>query len=115
MIPAETLSRSIDEQVVANLEPCGVPNGDSSPEPEDPFTKPENRLLLRGGEVASLLGISRAQAFRWMSRGVLPVVRMPGSRTVRVPKAALLRFIEERTREGCARRAPGTEARAHGD
>jgi len=56
-----------------------------------------DRLLLRGGEVAALMGISRAQAFRWMANGTLPTVRMPGSRTVRVPRAALLRFLEERT------------------
>lgn len=57
-------------------------------------------LLLRGGEVAKLLGISRALAFRWMQTGILPTMRVPGSRCVRVPKAALLRFIDERTREG---------------
>jgi excisionase family DNA binding protein len=58
---------------------------------------PEIPLLLRGGEVARLLGVSRALAFRWMQRGVLPTVRMPGSRTVRVPHAALVRMIEQRT------------------
>jgi len=60
-------------------------------------TQLEERILLRGREVAELLGISRALAFRWMQRGVLPIVRMPGSRTVRVPREALLKFIEERT------------------
>ena len=57
-----------------------------------------DRLLLRGREVAQLLGISRALAFRWMQEGKLPVIRMPGSRTVRVPRAALLEFIERRTK-----------------
>jgi excisionase family DNA binding protein len=60
----------------------------------------EERILLRGREVAELLGISRALAFRWMQRGVLPTVRMPGSRTVRVPREALLRFLAQRTRQG---------------
>jgi excisionase family DNA binding protein len=58
------------------------------------------RLLLRGREVATLLGISRAQAFRWMQNGTLPTLRIRGSRTVRVPRAALLRFIEDKTRQG---------------
>lgn len=45
-----------------------------------------------------MLGISRALAFRWMQRGVLPTIRIKGSRTVRVPREALLKFIEERTK-----------------
>lgn len=57
-------------------------------------------LLLRGGEVAQELGISRALAFRWMQEGILPVVRVPGARTVRVPRAALLKWIEARTGGG---------------
>ncbi|OPZ80345.1 MAG: Helix-turn-helix domain protein [bacterium ADurb.Bin429] len=52
-------------------------------------------LLLRGGEVAELLGISRALAYRWMSTGVLPVIRR--GRSIRVPRAALLRWIDEHT------------------
>src|ERR1700694_2657815 len=56
-----------------------------------------DRLLLRGREVAMLLGISRALAFRWMQNGTLPVLRLPGSRTVRVPRAELLKFIADRT------------------
>ena len=54
-------------------------------------------LLLRGIEVAKELGISRALAYRWMQNGTLPVVRVPGSKTVRVPRAALLAWIESRT------------------
>lgn len=53
--------------------------------PAAPFAGSE-RLLLRGGEVATMLGISRALAFRWMQRGVLPTIRIKGSRTVRVPR-----------------------------
>jgi excisionase family DNA binding protein len=63
----------------------------------------DERLLLRGGEVAALMGISRALAFRWMQNGTLPVLRLPGCRTVRVPKAALVRFIEARTTGDVAR------------
>jgi excisionase family DNA binding protein len=54
-------------------------------------------LLLRGTEVAELLGISRALAYRWMAAGVLPTIRVRGSRSVRVPRGALLNWIEQRT------------------
>jgi excisionase family DNA binding protein len=57
-------------------------------------------LLMRGSEVAEELGISRALAFRWMQEGILPVVRVPGARTVRVPRAALVKWIEQRTKSG---------------
>jgi excisionase family DNA binding protein len=52
-------------------------------------------LLLRGGEVAEALGISRALAYRWMQNGVLPTVRV--SRSVRVPHDGLLLWIERNT------------------
>jgi excisionase family DNA binding protein len=57
-----------------------------------------DRLLLRGGEVAAMLGISRALAFRWMQTGVLPTVRIGAGRTVRVPKDALCDWIKANTR-----------------
>lgn len=53
------------------------------------------RLLLRGPEVAQALGISRALAYKWMADGTLPTVRI--SRSVRVPHAALLAWIEANT------------------
>jgi excisionase family DNA binding protein len=69
-------------------------------------TSPEfERLLLRGGEVARMLGISRALAFQWMQKGILPTIRVPGGRTVRVPRSGLLEFIEEQTRQGGGRAA----------
>jgi excisionase family DNA binding protein len=52
-------------------------------------------LLLRGGEVAEALGISRALAYRWMQNGILPTVRV--SRSVRVPHDGLLLWIERNT------------------
>jgi len=55
------------------------------------------RLLLRGKEVAEALGISRAQAYKWMATGVLPVVRV--NRSIRVPQAALLKWVEDRTEQ----------------
>jgi len=55
------------------------------------------QLLLKGTEVAERLGISRALVFRWMQNGTLPTVRVKGSRVVRVPFEALLRWISDRT------------------
>lgn len=56
-------------------------------------------LLLRGGEVAEVLGCSRSLAFKWMSAGVIPTVRVPGSRAIRVPRAALLEWIAQHTQQ----------------
>jgi excisionase family DNA binding protein len=54
-------------------------------------------LLLRGNEVAKLLNCSRSIAYRWMAAGVIPTVRVPGSRSIRVPRQALLDWIDQRT------------------
>jgi excisionase family DNA binding protein len=59
-------------------------------------------LLLRGHEVAQALNISRAQAYRWMQTGILPTVRVAGGRSVRVPREALTRWINENTHTGQA-------------
>lgn len=59
-------------------------------------------LLLRGTEVAEALGCSRALAYRWMAAGVLPTVRVPGSRSIRVPREALLEWIKTNTQAGAA-------------
>jgi excisionase family DNA binding protein len=59
-------------------------------------------LLLRGVEVAEILGISRALAYRWMASGVLPTVRVPGSRSIRVPRDGLLEWIRQNTQAGIA-------------
>jgi len=60
------------------------------------------RLLLRGGEVADLIGCSRAMAYRLMQRGVIPSVRVPGGKAVRVPREALEKWIRDNTRAGVA-------------
>jgi excisionase family DNA binding protein len=62
-------------------------------------------LLLRGGEVARLVGCSRAMAYRLMQRGTIPVVRIPGGKTIRVPQDSLLEWIKVNTRGGVAEAA----------
>ena len=56
--------------------------------------------LLRGSEVAEVIGCSRAMAYRLMQRGTIPVVRIPGGKTVRVPRGALQEWIRDNTRAG---------------
>ena len=41
-------------------------------------------LLLRGREVAELIGCSRALAYRLMQRGAIPTIRLPGGKSIRV-------------------------------
>lgn len=55
-------------------------------------------LLLTAGEVARLLGLGRSTVFALLAAGDLPVVRI--GRSVRVPRAALERWIDERTDRG---------------
>jgi excisionase family DNA binding protein len=52
-------------------------------------------LLLRAAEVAKLLGLGRSTVFALLAAGELPVVRI--GRSVRVPRAALERWVDERT------------------
>ena len=55
--------------------------------------------LLRGPEVAKLIGCSRAMAYRLMQRGTIPVVRIPGGKTVRVPYGALMEWVRQNTQQ----------------
>jgi excisionase family DNA binding protein len=57
----------------------------------------QERLLLKGHEVAETLGISRALAYRWMANGILPVVKVQGSRSTRVPTEALRKWVDSQT------------------
>lgn len=57
-------------------------------------------LLLRGQEVAELIGCSRALAYRLMQRGVIPTVRVSGGKTVRVPRQALVDWVAANTQGG---------------
>ncbi len=52
-----------------------------------------NQKLLKGGEVAVLLSISRTQAFILMQRGDIPTIRF--GKLVRVRMEDLEQFIEE--------------------
>ena len=58
-------------------------------------TRPLVPLLLRASEVASLLGLGRSTVFALLADGELPIVRI--GRSVRVPRAALERWIDEQT------------------
>lgn len=55
-------------------------------------------MLLRGGEVSHLLGVSRAKAYRMMQRRELPVVTL--GKSIRVPRGALEVEIRLRTEGG---------------
>lgn len=57
----------------------------------------DRQILLRGPEVAAMLGISRPTVYRWIATGFLPVIRINGF--VRVPKGALLQWIEAKTEQ----------------
>jgi excisionase family DNA binding protein len=52
-------------------------------------------LLLKAGQVAQLLGLGRSTVFALLAAGELPVIRI--GRSVRVPRVALERWIDERT------------------
>lgn len=54
-------------------------------------------LLLRAGEVARMLGLGRSKVFAMLAAGELPAVRF--GRSVRVPRLALERWVEERTQQ----------------
>lgn len=69
-------------------------NGFTSQRIEDPL---EDRLL-RAVDVQAQLGMSRAKIYRLMQNKILPTVRIGGS--VRVPRKALFKWIEENTLPG---------------
>jgi excisionase family DNA binding protein len=58
----------------------------------------EERLTYTLNEAARRLGISRALAYEAANRGELPVCRI--GRRVLVPRAALLRLLEDAPSEG---------------
>jgi excisionase family DNA binding protein len=74
----------------------GSPGG--IPRESDGAKKSAVRWLLDVGEVALVLGIGRTKAYQMMARAELPVVRI--GRLVRVPRAGLADWIEQRTITG---------------
>ncbi len=67
-------------------------------------------LLLRAGEVARLLCLGRSKVFAMLAAGELPTVRF--GRSVRVPRVALERWIEERTQQASGTGYAGGRASA---
>ena len=57
-------------------------------------------ILLRGSEVAELLSISRAKAYRLMHERAIPVLTF--GKSVRCPRAALLEFVVANTQQSGA-------------
>lgn len=53
------------------------------------------RKLLKGNDVAELLGVSRSLAYQLMRTGEIQCVRF--GRTIRVTPEAIDKFLEERT------------------
>jgi excisionase family DNA binding protein len=58
-------------------------------------------LLLKAGDVAKLLGLGRSKVFAMLAVGELPVIRI--GRSVRVPRAALERWVAEHTQDANSR------------
>lgn len=65
----------------------------------------ESAELLRAEEAATLLGLSRSKTYQLIASRVIPVFRI--GRSVRVPRTALLRWIEEQTESQQLSRDPG--------
>ena len=55
-----------------------------------------DKLLLRPQEAAELLGVGRSKVYALLAAGEIPSVRV--GKSVRVPAAALRRWVEERGR-----------------
>jgi len=60
-----------------------------------PAIAAELPLLLRAEEAAQLLSLGRSTIFQMLATGELPAVRV--GRAVRVPRAALERWVRERS------------------
>jgi excisionase family DNA binding protein len=71
---------------------------ENSAEEGGPAVEP---LLLKAGEVATLLGLGRSKVFAMLAVGELPVIRI--GRSVRVPRAALEDWIAEQTQHASGR------------
>jgi excisionase family DNA binding protein len=56
-----------------------------------------DKLLLRPAEVGEMIGVSRAQAYVLIQKGIIPSVRIGAS--VRVPLDSLQAYIKQLTAE----------------
>jgi len=87
-------AHSTSESAALQVEPLEISTTSHSGTARDYGDLP---LLMRASEVADALGISRALAYRWMAGGVLPTIRR--GRSIRVPREALLTWIEHNTQQ----------------
>lgn len=85
---------------IAGRSPIGA-SRDADPDPEGDDRDFEAPLLLKVGEAATLCGIGRSTAYELMRSGAWPTVRV-GKRSVRVPRAALLDWIQREVERGGA-------------
>ncbi len=58
-------------------------------------------LLLRMGEAARICAISRAKLYQMVREGSIPAIRF-GGKSLRIPREALKRVIEQGTTNRCA-------------
>jgi len=61
--------------------------------------KESTATLLKIPEAAVLLNVARSKAYELAQRGDIPTVRL-GPRAIRVPRAALERWIDQHVRGG---------------
>jgi excisionase family DNA binding protein len=81
---------------------CAALSSSEKEQPEETEASADDRsgrpmvpLLLKAGQVAQLLGLGRSTVFALLAAGELPVIRI--GRSVRVPRVALERWVNERT------------------
>lgn len=65
------------------------------------------KMLLKPSEAAEILGIGRTRTYEMLASGELPSIRM--GRSIRVPVAALKRWVEERQGVQSAGREAGRQ------
>jgi excisionase family DNA binding protein len=53
------------------------------------------RVLLRVSEAAEMIGVSRSKLYEMVAEGVLPAVRLPGNRLIRIPAEAVRRLAAQ--------------------
>ena len=58
----------------------------------------DQRLLLTAREAGELLHVGRTTIYEYLSAGLLPTLKV--GRSIRIPRAALERWIEQNTHGG---------------